>query len=139
MHCVKLASAMNARLRRLELSENGKRWTTLVGCFLHFDFSFMSWVLLGALGIPLCEAAQLSPAHEELVVAVPILAGSLLRVPVGVLTDRFGGKRIGAALLAFLFLPLALARAIWHARGDAALALPGVAGPAGAGGEGARP
>jgi NNP family nitrate/nitrite transporter-like MFS transporter len=112
MHCVKLADVMNARSRRLELSENRKRWTTLVGCFLHFDFSFMLWVLLGALGIPLCEAAQLSPAHKGLVVAVPILAGSLLRVPVGMLTDRFGGKRVGAALLGFLLIPLALARAI---------------------------
>src|SRR5436190_15175533 len=112
MHRVKLADVMNTRAQRLGLSENGKRWTTLVGCFLHFDFSFMLWVLLGALGIPLCEAAQLSPAHKGLVVAVPILAGSLLRVPVGVLTDRFGGKRIGAALLGFLFIPLALARAI---------------------------
>ncbi|HEX3483404.1 MAG TPA: MFS transporter [Kofleriaceae bacterium] len=111
MHRVKLADVMNARSRRLGLSENGKRWTTLVGCFLHFDFSFMLWVLFGALGIPLCEAAQLSPARKGLVVAMPILAGSLLRVPVGMLTDRFGGKRIGAALLGFLFLPLALARA----------------------------
>jgi NNP family nitrate/nitrite transporter-like MFS transporter len=111
MHCVRLADVMNARSQRLGLSENGKRWTTLVGCFLHFDFSFMLWVLFGALGIPLCEAAQLSPAQKGLVVAVPILAGSLLRVPVGVLTDRFGGKQIGVALLGFLFIPLALARA----------------------------
>src|SRR5262245_729748 len=99
---VRLSDTMSARLQRLGLSENGKRWTTLVGCFLHFDFSFMLWVLFGALGIPLCEAAQLSPARKGLVVAVPILAGSLLRVPVGMLTDRFGGKRIGAALLGFL-------------------------------------
>src|ERR1044071_10480580 len=89
-HRVKLADVMNTRSRRLELSENGKRWTTLVGCFLHFDFSFMLWVLFGALGIPLCEAAQLSPAQKGLVVAVPILAGSLLRVPVGLLAGRVG-------------------------------------------------
>ncbi|HEX3762086.1 MAG TPA: hypothetical protein VHW23_25470, partial [Kofleriaceae bacterium] len=63
---------MNASSLRPRLSENGKRWTTLVGCFLHFDFSFMLWVLFGALGIPLCEAAQLSPAAKGVVVAVPI-------------------------------------------------------------------
>jgi NNP family nitrate/nitrite transporter-like MFS transporter len=86
-----------------------KRRTTLVACFLHFDFSFMLWVLIGALGIPLAEAAHLSAAEKGLVVAVPLLSGSLLRIVVGLLTDRYGGKRVGIALLAFLFVPLALA------------------------------
>jgi NNP family nitrate/nitrite transporter-like MFS transporter len=90
-------------------SETRKRRLTLLACFLHFDFSFMLWVLIGALGIPLAEAAHLSPAQKGFVVAVPILAGSLMRIVVGVLTDRFGGKRVGVALLAFLFVPLALA------------------------------
>src|SRR3954469_16917735 len=127
---VRLSNVMNTRVQRLGLSENGKRWTTLVGCFLHFDFSFMLWVLFGALGIPLCEAARLSPAQKGLVVAVPILAGSLLRVPIGMSTDRFGGKRVGAALLAFLFVPLALARTVSPSLGSLLLtgALLGVAG-----------
>jgi len=90
-------------------SETWKRRTTLLACFLHFDFSFMLWVLIGALGIPLAEAAHLSPAQKGFVVAVPILAGSLMRIAVGMLVDRIGGKRVGMALLAFLFLPLCLA------------------------------
>lgn len=90
-------------------TERRNRLTTLLGSFLHFEYSFMLWVLIGALGIPLSEAAGLSPSQNGLVVAVPILAGSLLRVPAGVLVDRFGGKRIGVLLLGFLFLPLTLA------------------------------
>lgn len=90
-------------------TDRWKRRTTLVGCFLHFDFSFMVWILVGALGIPLAEAAHLSAAQKGFVVAVPILAGSLLRIPVGMCADRFGGRRVGMLLLAFLFLPLALA------------------------------
>jgi MFS transporter, NNP family, nitrate/nitrite transporter len=90
-------------------SETWKRRTTLLACFLHFDFSFMLWVLIGALGIPLSEAAALAPAEKGFVVAVPILAGSLLRIPIGMLTDRIGGKRVGMMLLAFLFAPLVLA------------------------------
>lgn len=90
-------------------SERWKRRATLLGCFLHFDFSFMVWILIGALGIPLAEAAHLSPAQKGLVVAVPILAGSILRIPVGLCADRFGGRRVGILLLAFLFLPLLLA------------------------------
>jgi NNP family nitrate/nitrite transporter-like MFS transporter len=104
VHCVATSDPLDSdpHLRR-------KRLSTLLGCFLHFDYSFMLWVLFGALGIPLSEAAGLSPAQKGLVVAVPILAGSLLRVPVGLLVDRFGGKRVGALLLAFLFVPLGVA------------------------------
>ncbi len=90
-------------------SDAWKRRTTLLACFLHFDFSFMLWVLIGALGIPLAEAAQLSAAEKGLVVAVPLLAGSLLRIVVGTLVDRVGGKRVGMVLLALLFVPLGLA------------------------------
>lgn len=90
-------------------SEQWKRRATLVGCFLHFDFSFMVWILIGALGIPLAEAAHLSPAQKGLVVAIPILSGSLLRIPVGLCADRFGGRRVGILLLTFLFVPLTLA------------------------------
>lgn len=89
-------------------SERCKRRTTLLGCFLHFDFSFMVWILIGALGIPLADAAQLSPAQKGFVVALPILVGSLLRIPVGLCADRFGGRRVGILLLAFLFVPLTL-------------------------------
>ena len=90
-------------------SETWKRRATLLACFLHFDFSFMLWVLIGALGIPLSEAAQLSAAEKGFVVAVPILAGSLMRIVVGLLVDTIGGKRVGMMLLGFLFVPLLLA------------------------------
>lgn len=69
----------------------------------------MLWVLIGALGIPLSGAAQLTPVQKGLMVALPILTGSLLRIPIGALVDRIGGKRVGMMLLAFLFVPLGLA------------------------------
>ncbi len=81
---------------------------TLIACFLHFDLSFMLWVLLGSLGIFVAESAGLSDAQKGWLVAIPILSGALLRIPVGLLADRIGGKRVGIALLALLMLPLAL-------------------------------
>ncbi len=84
---------------------------TLIASFLHFDVSFMLWVLLGALGIYIAESAGLTPAQKGLMVAVPILSGAMLRMPLGLLSDRWGGKRIGTALLIFLFVPLTLG---WH-------------------------
>ncbi|MBI3493933.1 MAG: NarK/NasA family nitrate transporter [Acidobacteria bacterium] len=81
---------------------------TLIACFLHFDVCFMLWVLVGALGVFIAESAGLDPAQKGLLVAIPVLTGSLLRVPLGILSDRLGGRRVGVALLAFLFAPLIL-------------------------------
>ncbi|MBS1808581.1 MAG: NarK/NasA family nitrate transporter [Acidobacteria bacterium] len=79
---------------------------TLFACFLQFDLSFMLWVLLGALGIFVAESLHLNAAQKGLLVAIPILSGSLLRIPLGLLSDRVGGKRVGTGILIFLYLPL---------------------------------
>jgi NNP family nitrate/nitrite transporter-like MFS transporter len=81
---------------------------TLVACFLHFDLSFMLWVLVGALGILIAEDLHLSPSQRGVLVALPILSGSLLRIPLGILSDRWGARRVGGAMLAFLFVPLSI-------------------------------
>jgi len=82
---------------------------TLIACFLHFDLSFMLWVLLGALGVFVAEDLGLSAAEKGLVVALPLLTGSLLRIPVGFAGDRFGGKRVALCLLALVGLALVVA------------------------------
>ena len=79
---------------------------TVFAAFLHFDLSFMIWVLLGALGVSISESLGLSAAQKGLMVAVPILSGSVMRIPLGLLSDRFGGRRVGIAMLLALYLPL---------------------------------
>jgi NNP family nitrate/nitrite transporter-like MFS transporter len=91
-----------------ETSRRAGHGPTLAACFLHFDLSFMLWVLVGALGVFVASSLELGPAQKALVVAVPILSGSILRIPFGVLSDWLGARRVGVALLAFLFLPLSL-------------------------------
>lgn len=81
---------------------------TLIACFLHFDLSFMLWVLFGALGIFIAESIALTPSQKGLLVAIPLLSGSLLRVPIGLLGDRIGAKRVGTALLVVLAVPLTM-------------------------------
>lgn len=81
---------------------------TLFACFLQFDLSFMLWVMLGALGIFVAESLKLNAGQKGLLVAIPILSGSLLRIPLGLLSDRLGGKRVGTGILLFLYLPLLL-------------------------------
>ena len=69
---------------------------TLIAAFLYFDLAFMVWVLLGPLAPDISKALALTPAQKGLMVAVPTLAGALLRVVNGLLVDRIGPKRSGA-------------------------------------------
>lgn len=69
---------------------------TLIAAFLYFDLAFMVWVLLGPLAPDISKALGLTPAQKGLMVAVPTLAGALLRVVNGLLVDRIGPKRSGA-------------------------------------------
>ena len=68
---------------------------TLLSAFLYFDMSFMVWVLLGSLGVQIAKELGLDAAQKGLMVAVPVLAGAVLRVVNGVLVDRVGPKRAG--------------------------------------------
>ena len=83
----------------MKLSElkNAGHFPTLVSAFLYFDFSFMVWTLLGALGAQIAapEALNLSAQQKGLMVAVPILSGAVLRMVLGLLVDRIGAKNTG--------------------------------------------
>ena len=68
---------------------------TLFSAFLYFDLSFMVWVLLGPLGVAIADTFGLDPAQKGLMVAVPVLAGALLRVVAGLLVDHIGPKKTG--------------------------------------------
>ncbi len=82
------------------------RWLTLTGAWLHFEVSFMVWLLVGALALVIAEEFHLSPSATGLLVALPLLGGALLRIPIGVWTDRLGAKRVGIWLLAGQLLAL---------------------------------
>ena len=71
---------------------------TLFAAFLYFDMSFMVWVMLGPMGVQIAKDLGLSPAEKGLMVAVPVLAGALLRLPAGILVDHLKPKRAGAIL-----------------------------------------
>ena len=59
---------------------------------LGFAVNFWAWALLGPLGPGVKERSGLSFAAQSLLVAVPVIVGSLGRIPVGALTDRFGAR-----------------------------------------------
>jgi MFS transporter, NNP family, nitrate/nitrite transporter len=66
-----------------------------------FTLSFAAWGLIGGLAPVFTSLYSLTAAQTALLVAVPVLLGSLARLPMGVLTDLFGGRMVFAALLAF--------------------------------------
>src|SRR3954452_20355710 len=57
-----------------------------------FTVNFWAWALLGPLGPGVKERLGLSFAAQSLLVAVPVVVGSLGRIPVGALTDRYGAR-----------------------------------------------
>src|SRR5262245_49644197 len=84
---------------------------TLVSAFLYFDYSFMVWTLLGALGAQIAapDSLNLSPQQKGLMVAVPVLSGAVLRILFGLLVDRIGAKNTGICAQLVVILGLALA------------------------------
>ena len=70
-------------------------WPTLLSAFLYFDVSFMVWVVLGPLALYITQDLALGVEEKFGIVAIPILFGAALRVPLGVLADEIGPKRAG--------------------------------------------
>lgn len=84
-------------------------WPTLLTAFLYFDFSFMAWTILGALGAQIGETLHLDAGQKGLMVATPILGGAILRLVLGLFVDRVGAKKTGIVAQMIVVLGLATA------------------------------
>ncbi len=91
---------------KLDDFKHSGHWPTLLCAFLYFDTSFMAWTLIGALGIYLAQAFHLTPGQKGLVVAVPLLGGSILRVILGVAADHCGPRKVALTGLTLTLIPL---------------------------------
>jgi len=95
-----------------DLKKEG-HWPTLFAAFLYFDFSFMMWTMLGPLATEIGESLSsrgftMSDDQQATLLAVPVLAGALLRIVLGVFVDKFGAKKTALVsqiiVIATLFL-----------------------------------
>ena len=68
---------------------------------LAFAFCFSAWGMLAPLAPKLEDELGLSSTETALMVSIPVMLGSVLRIPFGLLTDRLGGRVLFAALLAY--------------------------------------
>lgn len=85
------------------------RWLALVLATVAFGLCFTVWGLVAPLAPEFRDLYGLSATQSGILVAVPVLLGAVARIPLGLLTDRFGGRIVFTVLMAFLVLPLALA------------------------------
>ena len=82
-------------------------WPTLFASFLYFDFCFAIWVMNGAMAPFISESFHLSAAQKGFMVSVPILAGALMRFPLGVLSQYIGRKNAAMVEMGLIVLALA--------------------------------
>ena len=91
--------------------------SVLIVSTLAFTVCFMVWMMFGVIGIPIRKALNLNATEFGLLTAMPVLTGSLIRVPLGIWTDRFGGRIVMTLLMAItvpaIYL-MAHATAYWH-------------------------
>ncbi len=100
-----------------ELQHKRQAWSVLIVSTWSFTVCFMVWMMFGVIGIPIKKMLDLNATQFGLLTATPVLTGSLIRVPLGIWTDRYGG-RIVMALLMAVTVPaiwlMAYATEFWH-------------------------
>lgn len=84
----------------------GRAWLMLALATVGFAVNFWAWALLSPLGPRFKTGLDLSSFEQSLLVAVPVVVGSLGRVPVGALTDRFGGRVMFPIVSAVTIVPV---------------------------------
>ena len=80
-------------------TEKYKRYAVLVSSTVSFTVCFMIWMMLAVVGIPIKKQLGLSETEFGFLAALPVLSGSLIRVPLGIWTDKFGGRIVMFVLM----------------------------------------
>ncbi|NHZ94461.1 nitrate/nitrite transporter [Massilia sp. CCM 8734] len=97
--------------------QNKQQIAVLASSTFAFTICFAIWMMFAVLGIPIKAQLGLNETEFGLLAATPVLSGSLVRVPLGIWTDRFGGRIVFFILMLATVLPIWLisyATAYWH-------------------------
>ncbi|HEX2829186.1 MAG TPA: nitrate/nitrite transporter [Burkholderiales bacterium] len=87
-------------------SYGSRQWSVLSASTLAFTICFAVWMMFAVIGIPIKKALDLSETRFGLLVAMPVLTGSLIRLPLGMWTDRFGGRVVFFILMLCTVVPI---------------------------------
>jgi NNP family nitrate/nitrite transporter-like MFS transporter len=98
-------------------SEQYKQWSVVTASTGAFTVCFMVWMMFAVIGIPIKQSLGLNETEFGILVATPVLTGSLIRLPLGMWTDRFGGRIVFFILMLSTVFPIWLlsrATEFWH-------------------------
>src|SRR5579863_9854127 len=79
-------------MKQLIDSLKSGNWKALLACFLYFDTGFTTWVMFGPLAPFISKQIALTPTQAGFLVAVPVLAASIVRVTFGNLFQAVNGR-----------------------------------------------
>jgi NNP family nitrate/nitrite transporter-like MFS transporter len=94
-----------------------KAWSVVTASTISFTICFMIWMMFAVIGIPIKKMLGLNETQFGLLIAMPVLTGSLIRLPMGMWTDRFGGRIVFFILMLSTVVPIWLisyATQYWH-------------------------
>ncbi len=102
------------RARAGDRTVTGARTLMLVLATVGFALNFWAWALLSPLAPRFRDDLGLNSFQESLMVAVPVIVGSLGRIPVGALADRYGGRLMFPAVSLITVLPVLFLGLVGH-------------------------
>lgn len=98
-------------------AHNKQQIAVLASSTFAFTICFAVWMIFAVLGIPVKTQLGLNETEFGLLTAMPVLSGSLIRVPLGIWTDRYGGRIVFFLLMLASVVPIYLisyATEYWH-------------------------
>ncbi len=99
------------------MTKKGQALSVLIASTFAFTVCFMVWMMFAVIGIPIQKTLGLNSTEFGLMTAMPVLSGSLVRVPLGIWTDKYGGRIVMTVLMA-ITVPaiwfMAYATELWH-------------------------
>lgn len=98
-------------------TQHTKAWSVVIMSTFAFTVCFMIWMMFAVIGIPIKEMLNLNETQFGILIATPVLTGSLTRLPLGMWTDKFGGRIVFFLLMLSTVIPIwmiAYATAYWQ-------------------------
>jgi NNP family nitrate/nitrite transporter-like MFS transporter len=78
----------------LQTVSNGQQQRALWLSTFAFTICFAVWMIFAIIGIQIREQLGLNDTQFGLLIATPVLTGSLIRVFLGIWSDQFGGRKV---------------------------------------------
>jgi MFS transporter, NNP family, nitrate/nitrite transporter len=88
------------------VTETNRKWSVLIASTLAFTVCFAVWMMFAVIGIPIKNTLGLNETQFGLLAAMPVLTGSLIRLPLGMWTDKYGGRPVFFVLMMVTVVPI---------------------------------